>query len=1018
MLTIQKASAGSGKTYTLAKSFILHLLFWHNEKGEWFLRNPRQIEDALRQILAITFTNKATNEMKQRIVDNLSLLSLAASQPITPDLLKTTPYLKEFHEISGKSYRDIGFAAQNALKVILNQYSLFKISTIDSFFQEILRTFTYEANLNESYQVEIDSSFVTDSALDAAFHALDTHPSEMGTASFWLKTIMKDESRRSQQWNPFNKKINNKSIYGQIRNALFQLEKEDFKKYKERIYKFYDKPAKIVELMDFYTVLREKGIDERQKLLDQLKNHVVNIEALMKSGTYDISNININFLKHLAKIKALKLDDEFKNSYDTFKKQKSVFKANYREKNNPIDIEAMSMYKLLDIWQTPSPDSYYKNWRVYGELTPFLGLILEIKNFLEEVLKAKNLIQLSETGFILKKIIGKDDAPFVFERLGNRIDNYLIDEFQDTSKMQWEIIYPLLNEGVAKDKDSLIIGDPKQSIYRFRNADHTLITKVVPDTFNPHEEKGDSEEDNTNWRSHTKIVKFNNFFFKTLANALSGLSSEKGNSSDINHLYSNVVQTPSNKLGKGYVEIRLFKEPSKAEQEELAEINEDGTGKTWYDKNVLPKIAPLINSLKERGYRQNEIGILVSVNEDGKKLVEALVDYNETNPSRKIDFISEESLFISSSSAVNLVVGVIEKLAKPGSWNKKSDELQEQEVEDSETGKEKSKRSRYIKWNDVKVSYEIYAKDHPDVPPAQRLMTFLSNPDFENSLPDLLASLPTPTIAAIVEMAIKNLVDESLRKTDAIFLASFQDMVNEYSATHHNDPVSFMEWWRTKGIKAAIGSPEGIDAVQIMTIHKSKGLEFKCVIVPFATDFVVPGSMKDEWRWILPRDVKEIKVPPILPIKTTSVLIGSHHEKEYREYFDNVLTDNLNKFYVAFTRARNELYVFSKEGTKSGSFSDFLSNILKGKILPPAFHLFEMENVCKTEDLEILEDQTLFKYGEPFSIDEIREEILKQQEKEKLNPKPVKHFFEDYYINNRRPRLRSSVFKVTPLTEL
>lgn len=983
MLTIQRASAGSGKTYTLAKKYILSLIAYKREDKTWKLRNERQIEDAIHHILAITFTNKATNEMKQRIVGNLSLLAQAAHVEITEKVLKDTPYLSDFHEMLNEPYEKIGEAAAFALKIILNNYSLFKISTIDSFFQEILRTFAFEANLNDSYQLELDSTFVTDSALETAIHKLDTHPEQMGNAAFWFKTIMRNIAQKNPGWNPFNKKNSKNSVYGKLRENLKELEKENFKEIKQTIDSYFSDPDNIKRLSQVYFDLKKKAEKERENQVTLLKRYLTNIKDLIKSNGYSEKVINKNFLGQLDKIARFDKDTiKIDCKYESFKKSGTVFKKGFQTHENPVDIEMLKMYDLLDNWIPER--SYFNGWLIYGPLIPYLGLILEVRNFISQVLESNNLIRISDTAYILKKIIGDNDTPFVYERLGNRIDHYLIDEFQDTSRMQWDVIRPLLDEGMAKSKDSLIIGDPKQSIYRFRNADHRLITKVVPASFDDKEEKGYSIEENTNWRSQTEVVNFNNYFFKALAQEITKLSKTNGGGYDFSELYSNVEQYPNNQDGKGYVEIRVLQKPMETDVAEdiETETETDDEKIGWFEKQALQNLPVLISDLLKRGYRQKDICVLVNTNERGRHVVKALLAYNQSLPEdeKKIDFLSEESLLIGSSPAIEIILGVISKFADPSVKIKNPEEA------------DQNKKQKYYNWNSLKSDFNIFSRLNSQLSPAEKILGFLRQYDLEENLSFLIDDLSTPTLSSLVEAIIKNFLDEDMLKSEAIYLASFQDMVAEFSSSYQDDPALFMEWWQARGSGMSVSTPEGTDAVQIMTIHKSKGLEFNCVIVPFATDSF--SFFKPEWRWVKPYEYEEIDMPAILPISTTAILKGTIHEKYYTEFYDQVLTDRLNNYYVAFTRAKNELYVFTSKPTKGTTIGTYLIKLL-----------FTGDHA----------EENTITFGEPMSKEDIEEMI--EKDRLKNSSLPATHFFKDYFVNKKQPRLLSKASTVLPSGE-
>lgn len=1005
MLKIQRASAGSGKTYTLAKTFILNLIAYKTPEGKWYIRNEKQIEDALTHLLAITFTNKATNEMKKRIIENLALLSRAEFLDDNQIQTSNIPYLQEIHDLTGVPFRRIGKASSDGLRIVLNNFSNFKISTIDSFFQEILRTFAYETNLNSNYQLEIDSTYVTEAALDSAIQEIDSRPYNMKLASFWFKTIMGMEAKKSQRWNLFNKSNASRSIYSRIKKALSQLETEDYKDIKDSLDHFYSEEANRLLLIDFFSQLRALGLKEREYHLKLIKSLGEKIEKIISENNHSTENLNRYFPSHLVKIKNLDIDDKVGFSFDSILKAQTVFKSKSKIKDTLLDQIAMEFYTELEKWEDSYQNSYYKNWRIYGELLPYLGLLLEIRIFLSDILEKNNMIQLSDTNYILKKIIGNADAPFVYERLGNRIDHYLIDEFQDTSRMQWDILYPLLTEGVGKKKESLIIGDPKQSIYRFRNADHTLITDVVPKSFPHHIPAGFSNEDNTNWRSHTNIIKFNNYIFKSLAEGVALLSQNKGGDFEsFLKLYSNVVQYPANKEGKGYIEIRTLKKPVGTEfQSDIQEEeNSNVEGKSWFDEAALSQIGPLLSSLIARGYRKKDIAILVNTNKKGEEVVKYLIGYNESlNENQpEIDFISEESLLTSSSPVVATVIDVLTKLASPSKYS-------------ACPGNENFGKRVYLDWIDVKMEYNIFASRYKELPRAEILSKFLKEYDFNEPIDAVIAGLSNPTLTALVDTILQIFIAESEMEKESIYIASLQDIVAEYSINHHNDPASFLEWWNVKGKYVSVSSPSGSDAVQIMTIHKSKGLEFKCVILPFVSDNFSSGIQKEEWRWVKPQFIENLPELPILPVKTSSVLLGSSHQELFIRYQDQVLTDKLNMYYVAFTRARNELYIFSPESKAKNpsTINDFLTFILSGKFQPMGIKEEERDFLLDVCEVDYNDGNGRFSLGNPFDKQEIEEENKKEEEKSQGGIETQTKYITNYKINTKRPKLRSLATK-------
>ena len=324
MVKIQMASAGSGKTYALAKNYIQNLIAYKGNDKKWRLRNSQQLDEALPHILAITFTNKATNEMKQRIVNNLASLAEAGRKLLSSKQLKNIPYLLEFQELLGCSYQEIGKISEAALKTILNNYSQFRISTIDSFFQEILRNFTYEANLSDSYKLEMDSAYVADSAIDIAIRELDSRPHKMGNAAFWFNEIIEGEAKKSQKWNPFDKKASANSVYKKIQSAIFQLENENYKQVKDFLDKYFDESKKR-ELVEIYKNFKTEALNERKNLLSTIHDLAAKTEEIMIEKNIPLNQLYKSFPDHLNLAKELKFSESFKPKFKSIEEKQTVF---------------------------------------------------------------------------------------------------------------------------------------------------------------------------------------------------------------------------------------------------------------------------------------------------------------------------------------------------------------------------------------------------------------------------------------------------------------------------------------------------------------------------------------------------------------------------------------------------------------------------------------------------------------------------------------------------------------------
>lgn len=952
-MILQRASAGSGKTYALTRQYLRFLLLSARQKDlDPQLAGEREIQDNLKRILAITFTNKATKEMKERIVDNLSKLAEAANPDLTPEKLKKIDYLEYFCKELNVNPQVIGETASTALSLLLNHYSDFKVSTIDSFFQEILRIFAYESNLNENYKIEIDSKFITKLAIDATLNEIDSKGDDKDLV-YWLSGLMGEKAKTATKWNVFGKSSSKNSLYSIINNSFTVLDKENFKIIKEELDNYFQDPNN--NLRNNFEDFRKAALKERTDKLAEIKTTAESLKSKLEfNNCYDDKIIYKDVITTLEKLLALPTDTlEYKNSLNSsqFLKNDTIFKPKKMIGGlENINDEFKDYYKEVEQWKNRVSTPLFSYYQIFSELINYVGVMQKVLENIHTFLGFNNIIKLSDTNSILKKIIGDSDAPFVFERLGSRINHFLIDEFQDTSRMQWEIMKPLIDEIEGRREENLIIGDAKQSIYRFRSADPSLITSDVPNSFFYITTLGDSEKDNTNWRSLKNVVEFNNYFFYCFSRIVENLSKLQGGKLDFKDLYSNVVQKP-NKDSRGYIEIKIIDQPADKEGEaEAQNINResfDNEDKP-IDTKVVESVIDTILSLIERGYRQKDIAVLVRKTSEGDKIIDAIVEYNATAPQeKKIEFVSEESLRIANSEAVGVLISIIEKMASTSILNP---------LNPSEDANKPFVNK--VKWKKFSDSFKLFSMKHRDLPLTEQLKAFFSQKKPDNLLGKMLAEMQTTALPAIVEASVETFLTPSLRESQAPFIAGFQDLVLDYCDIYPSDPASFLEWWKSKGSLSSISSPEGINAVNIMTIHKSKGLEFKCVIVPLDTLSLEPSNNVD-WNWVkIPESLKKFNLPPYLPLKPNKKLLHTPYQYLYIKNYDETVMDNLNLAYVAFTRACCELYAIGRK--KRGNH---ISSILL-EVCSPDYKVPEEKNISH----KYLADQELFKKNEDGTI--------------------------------------------------
>lgn len=883
MIHLQRASAGSGKTYTLTKHFIRYLISHKTANGERELREPREIEEAVRHILAITFTNKATREMKNRIVKNLAELGDSGREGPTVYL---EDFMKEFHEPEDH----IREAAKIAIEALLNNYSDFQVQTIDSFFQSVLRTFAYETDLNDSFQVEIDDEYVAQIGIDSILKQFsEKNPDPEVT--YWIEHLMTEAVDKGGNWNVFSKRPSKGSIYARLIEVWQKMQKEGFKKIWPDLKTYFEENPEyhkvfirldneiFGKLKEKFTecayqakkmkqALAERGIDPKTECIYLFAGH---IDKIISHTDHTV------FPDFKYESTASKLD----SPTGVIHKTKGKHLLSDKESVENLRDLAIRMYDSLSEWRDLLESEQVRLWKIYRKNMIYLGLMTAMTNNAKKILEESNLIEISDTNSLLHRIIGDDDTPFIYERLGTRLDHYLIDEFQDTSAMQWDNLRPLLKESESRGEDSLIIGDAKQSIYRFRNADASLITTVVPQEFPDHHASGFTKEDNSNHRSSQLIVEFNNFLFPRLAACLDAEGSHILNFSDI---YSNVVQHPAKQNGKGYVEINFLKD-----------FNNDVDPDLKYSG-----MGDLVKKLLARGYKQKDIAFLVKTNQDGTDLIEALIRYNASLPEgiAPIDFVSRQSLLVGRSNSVQTIISVMEMIVK-GSGTKPIDQ--------------DSHHRKRINISEIGSNYRYFAMRHPEMSLTESLRAFMAHKTGQDAIAEMLSRMQAVTLPALTEAICDNFIPTDQRNRDAAYIAAFQDYVIDYCSNYPADIASFLEWWGKHADSLAITSPEDADAVQIMTIHKSKGLEFMCVILPWLDMKIAPKNRNTDWIWVEPeiKTPDDVTLPPYIPVSLDPGLTDTIYAKDYIRNADAEIMDRLNSLYVAFTRPIDELYIFT-----------------------------------------------------------------------------------------------------------
>ncbi len=1001
MLTLQRASAGSGKTYTLTKKFIRLLISTvDSDSSPRRLRTPSELRDSLSHILAVTFTNKATDEMKQRITGALNDLAYN----IDPSRLGKTKYLLDFMEEFDATAEEISDLCKIALRELLISFSDFNVLTIDAFFQAILRTFSYEAELPDGYDLIVNGDYIARQVVFEMIDGLRSGKIDPST-KYWARLLIDNAAREGyRNWNIFNRKegkgdYDSTDVLKSMYNMAMDLDKESNKRARQAIADYFNEGKDLLEGYKRSEAFFANKVIDSFARVNAAAEEVIKIAGQISSA--DISEYIYkgktlaNQIRKLASTDADPLKPQPYSGVNQDWNEANVWNSAVKKNKSllaelqPGIGELTEALKELNIayreWSAGLSDPSFGLWLKLKESFPRVGLMHDFYNRNEQFLLENGTMKLSDTNTILDRIISDDDVPFIYERYGSKFNHFLIDEFQDTSELQWKNFLPLLRESESHEFENLIIGDAKQSIYRFRSADPELITDKVPSEFPGLDLRGYTEEENTNRRSSRRIVEFNNSFFHNLSAQFGGR---------LETLYGNTVQKPGNNSDEGFVEITIYDGPAK--------VKDDGAN--GLSPVLLGEIARKIESLLERGYMQREIAVLVNATDTARKIISYLSDYNETGRKGKapLAFVSEDSLALGSSEAVQQVVHCL-RMIRNG---------MEGRFDDAADGDDEYKR---INWLDVAAHFRYYAIHNPNIPFQDQIENFMEEEFPEDNMTNLIAEMQAVTLPSLVEALTNTFVNETRRNTEALYLAAFQDEVLAYCDVYPSDIASFLRWWDNTGKNISVVSPEGTDAISVMTIHKSKGLEFECVLLP-DLDFSLKLSKNGEWVWIDIPSAFPIAdyIPKMMPVKFTESKASDDFwsQTQYKTLYEDEIyfskADKINKAYVAMTRPVSEMYIFLPGETKNDSGRqgfDRLGSALKEII----GNYGEYSGNVSSEKRDMLIDPALlsveeesFRYGEP--VRDVASSLRKRREERKAvhEERPI----EEYFINPDREILK------------
>lgn len=814
-LSIYRSSAGSGKTYTLAKEY---------------LKLALRSKDYYQKILAVTFTNRAAEEMKERVLEFLIKISKG-----------THELIPLFEKDLGKSEAEIIEAANASLTHLLHHYGYFNITTIDTFFHRVIRSFSREIGLQGSFGIELDVDKVAEFITSNVYEGVESNKQLRD----WLVEFAMEGLAIGEGYET-------KSQVSRLAKQLFQ---EEFKKLPQS--QFSDEQVK-----EKIKNLKSNLIKTKNEFEDHLIEIAERYQLAMQNSGLTLDDLNYKASGpggFFPKLQRKEYDGLLTKRVEAARNDANAWTSKSSKlRDQIIQLADTSLIPLMNealAFIDERKQDYYTANAVLKHLYT-LGLMTDLAQKLQDYKREEEVIMISDLPDFLSQIIDDTGSPFIYEKVGTWYSHFLIDEFQDTSQFQWNNFKPLLEESLANGNENVIVGDAKQSIYGWRGGDPTLlldtVEKDIPQT-------NVDPTKSTNYRSALNIVNFNNQLFSKLPEIMvaemgDAIPVEDGEM--IRKTYEGVEQKVAerNKDVGGLVELEFLE----------SERNE------WKLRSMERTIEKM-ESLLLQGHRLNDMAILVRTNKEATDIVNHVLDYRRASQT-KIEVISAEGMLLENSAIVQLVLSAFNHLINP---------------------------------NDISIQADLTYRYQKTV----KKRDFSNHSDFSKLASSGLPGSFTKYKQHLLHLPILELVEVLIRtfelnslESEFVYLQAFQDAVLEFTKNNRSDLRLFMEWWEDNGKKRSVQLTGALDAVEVITSHKSKGLQYPIVFVPFC-NFDMNSRSKPVWYQSPYQEGEN------LPVDYKSELENTKFIASYQKEFAKWHLESLNVLYVAFTRAETALYV-------------------------------------------------------------------------------------------------------------
>lgn len=850
MFKVYKASAGSGKTTSLVAEYLSLCLL-----------EPKKF----RHVLAVTFTNNATAEMKERIVKTLKIFAFSPASEWKGSEAAIYKLILRDSQYKSLSENEFRIKSLNLLKEILYDYPNFTISTIDSFFQRIIRSFAFDLGINMNYNVAIDLSDCYDQTVDMLLNKLSKSDKDLSERIMFLVDKQMKEKGRWQ-------------LEGELKKSLATI-------YNERAFE----PAKALEKMhesdspnDSENGELKKAVKEvfqqqaiKRNTLQQEVNKLLDIFNQLSDDTSAYIGGSTGIYKWVRVLRDKPMTAPGKTVFKALEAESVLKKPSASEKQlQPAIVELTQ--NIID------QQAALKNWELISKHVSSLLLLFDLKFIMEDIKLRDNLFFLNETNGRIFDEIKDIDTPYIYEKIGNKFSYFFIDEFQDTSRMQWEDFKPLIKNALSglnvfgEEGKTILFGDVKQSIYRFRNGDSTLLNGLstlegvnqnlgegllTPDDF-------DLTLLDTNHRSSQAVIDFNNGFFKYL------IDNEFGHNPLLVDYYADVQQKKSREK-EGFVYVRFQQEDD----------SED-----YLMEETLKAVQDAVN----RDYEYRDIAVLSKSNRTCSDLARYLTEH-------QIPVISSDSLLLSASPEVLLLVNTMRYLLSP------DDKLSQLSI------------AEYFCKDSMTDAVDKISQDNG----FQKLINDLGDRLEADILLDIPRLLSFPVFTIVKELLLAYHIS-----TPDAYVIAFIDAVYDNFNSQFSDLTQCMNWWEEKGRKMSLTSSKETNAVTVTSIHKSKGLQYPVVIYPMKS-YRQGNGMETVW---CENELDDCPLPYYIMDTSQSALSGSSFESLAEE--ERIMTDidNVNVMYVAHTRAGDALYIITGNPASSrGNYAKFLGNYIRSQ---------------------------------------------------------------------------------------